>query len=261
MRFEEWRPLYLKIISELGIDEEADRRSAFLLSSLIPPSRCAINSLRKKLLGRFAIVYGAGPSIKDDLKELTEVGLHRGCINIAANGATKALLESGLTPDVIVTDLDGDLASIKLSNERQSIAVVHAHGDNVEVITEFVPQLGGRLVGSTQAEPVPPCVYCFGGFTDGDRGVYLAEEMGARAVILAGMDFGTVVGKYSKDKDMDNNEVRRKLMKLRVGRNLIEELVKRRNITVLNVTKAGEDIRGVKRVKPREVRKMLESGI
>ena len=39
-------------------------------------------------------------------------------------------------------------------------------------------------------------VYNFGGFTDGDRSVFLAEELGASQIILVGMDLGNKIGKY-----------------------------------------------------------------
>ena len=41
-------------------------------------------------------------------------------------------------------------------------------------------------------------VHNFGGFTDGDRAVFLAVQLGAKKLILAGMDFGKVVSKYSR---------------------------------------------------------------
>ena len=37
-------------------------------------------------------------------------------------------------------------------------------------------------------------VYNFGGFTDGDRSVFWAEEFGAKEIILIGMDFGIHIG-------------------------------------------------------------------
>ena len=65
--------------------------------------------------------------------------------------------------------------------------VVHAHGDNMEALGKEVPRLK-RVIGTTQSKPLKN-VYNFGGFTDGDRGVFLAKEMGARSITLIGFDF------------------------------------------------------------------------
>ena len=53
------------------------------------------------------------------------------------------------------------------------------------------------MLGTTQAQPVGN-VYNFGGFTDGDRAIFLAVALNASEITLAGMDFGTTVTKYSR---------------------------------------------------------------
>lgn len=65
--------------------------------------------------------------------------------------------------------------------------VVHAHGDNMDALSEEVPRLK-RIIGTTQSKPLDN-VYNFGGFTDGDRCVFLAQEFGARSITLIGFDF------------------------------------------------------------------------
>ena len=57
-----------------------------------------------------------------------------------ADGATKAIIENGLKPDIVVTDLDGDIKSLKKAGRTNTIMVVHAHGDNSEKI-HFVKKL------------------------------------------------------------------------------------------------------------------------
>ena len=67
-------------------------------------------------------------------------------------------------------------------------------------------------------------VYNFGGFTDGDRSVFLAEELGASQIILVGMDLGNEIGKYSKDTVRDSElkkakmKVAKKLLAMLAGR-------------------------------------------
>ena len=41
-------------------------------------------------------------------------------------------------------------------------------------------------------------LYNFGGFTDGDRAMFFAIALGCEEMVLAGMDFGTTVTKYSR---------------------------------------------------------------
>ena len=54
-----------------------------------------------------------------------------------------------------------------------------------------------NVLGTTQAQPIGN-LYNFGGFTDGDRAIFLTVALGASEIILAGMDFGTKVTKYSR---------------------------------------------------------------
>ena len=65
--------------------------------------------------------------------------------------------------------------------------VVHAHGDNVPLLRHWVPLLPGPLVATTQAAPLPH-VHNFGGFSDGDRAVFAADEIGAARVRIIGFD-------------------------------------------------------------------------
>jgi uncharacterized Rossmann fold enzyme len=68
-----------------------------------------------------------------------------------------------------------------------AIMVIHAHGDNIDAIEAHVPSLS-TVLGTTQARPLTN-VFNIGGFTDGDRAVFLAKEYGARTVSAIGFDF------------------------------------------------------------------------
>ncbi|HEX7627608.1 MAG TPA: 6-hydroxymethylpterin diphosphokinase MptE-like protein [Candidatus Methanoperedens sp.] len=106
---------------------------------------------------------------------------------IAADGATSVLMNNAITPDIIVTDLDGNMDDEAKANELGAIMVVHAHGDNIDALGEELPRLK-RVIGTTQSKPLDN-VYNFGGFTDGDRCVFLAKEMGAKSITIIGFDF------------------------------------------------------------------------
>ncbi|GIS96634.1 MAG: hypothetical protein CM1200mP23_4400 [Nitrososphaerota archaeon] len=79
---------------------------------------------------------------------------------------------------------------------------------------------------NTQTKPIRK-INNFGGFTDGDRCVFLADYFKAKKKILLGMDFGTRIGKYSKSK-VENRTT--KIAKLRRGKKLLEWLQKKVNL-------------------------------
>jgi uncharacterized Rossmann fold enzyme len=108
-------------------------------------------------------------------------------VHIAADGAAEVLLRRGMVPDILVSDLDGPFPAILQASGEGAITVVHAHGDNLDALSEYVPQLK-NIVGTCQCRP-PEGLYNFGGFTDGDRCVFLARELGASSIRLVGFDF------------------------------------------------------------------------
>ena len=222
MRWEDWKPFYLRIVREMGYSVEEDRKSAELLRALLlEGDEYVLREELEAVIERKAYVFGAGPSLERALKEFD---FSDGTL-ISADGATSALLDAGLLPDVIVTDLDGRISDIKIANDRGSFLVVHAHGDNMGKLLSYVPFLS-RILGTTQTEPLD-IVYNFGGFTDGDRAVFLAEELGAREIVLVGFDFGEVVGKWSKPHLRSHSPVwESKRKKFEFARMLLEWLEK-----------------------------------
>lgn len=193
MEWKEWKPFYLRIVREMGYSIEEDRRAAELLRALLlEGDEYILKDELAAVVERRAYVFGCGPSLE---RALGKHDFSDGTL-IAADGATSALLDAGLLPDIIVTDLDGRIPDLKLANDRGSFMAIHAHGDNVEKMAVYVPMFS-RILGTCQTEPLD-IVYNFGGFTDGDRAAFLAEEMGAREIVLVGFDFGQVVGRWSK---------------------------------------------------------------
>ncbi|MFP4197555.1 MAG: 6-hydroxymethylpterin diphosphokinase MptE-like protein [Methanomassiliicoccales archaeon] len=182
MEFEEWEPLYMEILEEFGYSREEDERAARVLTSLVSGRRwCDPNCLRERI-GGSATVCGNAPSLEVELDDRSPSGTI-----LSADGATKALMDRGFFPDLIVTDLDGDLDPQVEANSRGAVAVIHAHGDNVERLREHVPRFRGRITPTTQSKPFDR-VFNFGGFTDGDRAFHLARHFGAE-VSLMGFDF------------------------------------------------------------------------
>jgi len=146
--------------------------------------------------------------------------------------------------------LDGDLKAIKEANTKGTITVVHAHADNIPLLKEFVPKLKGPI-GTTQTRAVGK-IHNFGGFTDGDRAAFLAEEFNAEMIILAGMDFGKEIGEFSGKYDLE-----RKIKKLRIGKRLLEELASESRTGIFNLTAKGEDLIGIPRISAKVLRELV----
>jgi uncharacterized Rossmann fold enzyme len=254
MELSDWMPWYEKISHRLGLCREKDQRATDYLSSLLEEKDFSLCQAHDVVDGRVVIVFGAGPSLAGDVRNLRQSGLLQRCCLISANGATTAVMDVGrLFPDIVATDLDGRVEDQVEASLNGSILIVHAHSDNVPALERIVPRLGIRTIGSTQVEPRRG-VHNFGGFTDGDRAAFLAVEFGARAVVLAGMDFGDIVGEYSKP---DARASTMKMAKLHIGLELLAWLSTRTRIQLLNTTEHGVPIEGFHRAKLEEVEALL----
>jgi uncharacterized Rossmann fold enzyme len=196
MDFREWEPIYESILEDMGFSREDDEQSAIILSGMLTPLNSAtVSDLEHLIKGKDVLVCGNAPSLREELGH-TDI---KGLVIIAADGAAAVLVDSDITPDIIVTDLDGDLEKEIIANRNGALMVVHAHGDNPDKLEKYVPRLKG-MVGSTQAAPLHN-VYNFGGFSDGDRCVFLAREFGACSVTLIGFDLDDEnVGPIKKKK-------------------------------------------------------------
>jgi len=187
MEFKQWEPIYLDILEDMGFSREEDEHAAIILSRMLNLDNTVdVSVLSKLIAGKRVIVCGNAPCLKDQL-EVTDLS---GYTVIAADGATAVLIDKDIVPDIIVTDLDGDLEKEILANKRGSVVVVHAHGDNIDKLERYVP-LMKDIIGSTQSVPLVN-VYNFGGFSDGDRCVFLADEFHASEIKLLGFDLDDV---------------------------------------------------------------------
>ncbi len=183
MNFNLWEPIYLEILKDFGFSRERDEESAVVLSGLLHKSEQSLEDAARIVRDSDVVICGNAPSLAQELEALPR----QGPVFIAADGATAVLLKEDIVPDIIVTDLDGPFEAILQANRMGSIAVVHAHGDNLDSLKKYVPMLR-NVIGTTQSSPLEN-VYNFGGFTDGDRCVFLAKHLGAASVKLVGFDF------------------------------------------------------------------------
>lgn len=216
MNYEEWKALYEAISKDMGFSKAKDLEAAKLLKELVNPQPPRV--LREIISGKTVCIYGAGRSL-EDVKNFPSTA------KIAADGATTYLLERGILPEVVVTDLDGRIEDLLEASRKGSIVVMHAHGDNMDKLKLHASRFR-KVIPTCQCRP-PKGVYNFGGFTDGDRAVFMASHMGARKINLYGMDFGEV-GKYSFSRDTPW-----KRKKLKWGKMLIDYLRDKKGIQIV----------------------------
>ena len=231
-----WNTKYLQILREFGYDRKRDVESAQLLDSVISRT-ISEKKIQNIIKNKSVFVIGAGPSLSYSLRYLKKF---KDIPKIVADGASKALVENKIKPDIIVTDLDGDEKTLKKLGKTNTIFVVHAHGDNIEKLP--LVENFSNCFGSTQTKSIGR-IKNFGGFTDGDRCVFLAEYFGAKNIILCGMDFGDSIGKYSKIKILNR---KMKLKKLNYGKKLLEWLAPKAKSNLFTTSKSIKGFRKIR---------------
>jgi hypothetical protein len=125
---------------------------------------------------------------------------------ISAGSATDILMENDVIPSMVVTDLDGNTELQKKASALGSLLLVHAHGDNTELIAEHVKDIKGRMMITTQSTP-DMILHNFGGFTDGDRAVCTARHFGAKKIFLIGFNFDEPAYKPNINMEMKKRKL------------------------------------------------------
>ena len=191
MRNEDWDPIYCEILKDMGYDRASDENAARVLKALMVNADLITDDELE--IEDTVSVFGAADSLPSDIEKRMPEGTL-----ISAGSATAAVMAKGILPDIVVTDLDGDIASQIEASKRGSVTLIHAHGDNIDLIMQHAKEFTGKVILTTQSKP-DLVLYNFGGFTDGDRAVCFARHMGARRIILYGFDFDNPSSKIDSD--------------------------------------------------------------
>jgi uncharacterized Rossmann fold enzyme len=241
MEFAEWYPYYLKVVDDLNLDIRKDFLSSTILSNLIPRNKPADLDYFRMLTGKKVLVIGSGPSIENKLIQ-EFIRNNSSSIIISADGATELCLKLDIVPHFVITDLDGDINQLLKANKLGSTLIIHAHGNNIDIIIKFVHKFR-NFFGTTQAFPLHN-IYNFGGFTDGDRSVFFAEQFKSKEIWMVGMDFDSSIGYYSKKMKFN---LTTKKKKLSIGKRLLEVLASKSHSLLINVTtfKFNSSINGI----------------
>jgi 2-amino-4-hydroxy-6-hydroxymethyldihydropteridine diphosphokinase len=185
VKYSDWEAIYCKILDDFGYSRKEDEYSARVLATLVGGRRVCGPDCLDEIIGRNVTIYGFGPNLEKEMDKVKPLGTI-----ISADGATAELIKRGIVPDIVTTDLDGDIDAPIVANIKGAVAAIHAHGDNVSRIREYVPFFPSKITPTTQSKPFDG-IYNFGGFTDGDRAVMLARHFGASRIFLIGFDFTT----------------------------------------------------------------------
>ncbi|MFZ0892371.1 MAG: 6-hydroxymethylpterin diphosphokinase MptE-like protein [Thermoplasmata archaeon] len=226
MEYAEWAPYYEKIQQQFGFSFPREEAAAARLVELLPEAARSppLTRIGPRLRGHDVVVVGLAP--RAGPPPLWRLASSRVPLAVlAADGAARPCLEAGIVPTAIVTDLDGPVASEVSANARGALTIVHAHGDNIPALEEWVPHFAGELAGSWAGAPTSSLLDV-GGFTDGDRAAFLAAHLGARRVLLWGFDFKNV-------EEIDAVTADLKRAKLEWARQLLGVLAERSTSPVL----------------------------
>ena len=189
---------YQFIVTELGLDVKADINSTKQVEKLMqkhfPSSREKVLTALENLLKRPCLIAGAGPALEQDFTDCVKNKIVDKVINIAVDGTCSLFYQLRILPQIVVTDLDGDWDAILWAIKQGATTLIHAHGDNLEIVKDFFQNFqkdfkSNLIWGSTQNN-LETDLFNFGGFTDGDRAIFLCFHFQTPLLGLIGFDFG-----------------------------------------------------------------------
>ncbi len=211
MIYSEWEPWYLEITDDMGYDRSLDDISVRILRMVTMGSRLIDDDELSEMIGEEVTVFGDSAGLEEDICKKKPVGTF-----ISSGSAVHRLLRMGIVPDIVVTDLDGDVKAQIEASQEGAVTLIHAHGDNPTSILMYASMFKGPVMLTTQGNPCSS-VFNFGGFTDGDRAVCLARHFDAKRILLEGFDFDNPMPK-------ENCDPQEKLRKLGWAKRIIYEL-------------------------------------
>ncbi|MCJ2563775.1 MAG: DUF115 domain-containing protein, partial [Candidatus Thermoplasmatota archaeon] len=139
MEFSRWEIYYDQILADFGYSREEDERAARVLSGLLEGRSSSADDLRVMIEGKLVTVAGDAESLGREVDSLAGVV-------ISADEATSVLLAHDVVPDAFTTDLDGKIEDLVRANLQGAVAIIHAHGDNIDALQEHVGKFEGQVI-------------------------------------------------------------------------------------------------------------------
>ncbi len=201
MDFKRWEPIYEQILDDFGFSRSDDENSVRILKAVTMNSDLRMGDEAAEILGNVATVVGNAPCLEEDMSTKGVAGTV-----LCSGSAVGRLLEKGILPDMIFTDLDGDIDPQMEASARGAFVFIHAHGDNADLIMKYAGSFKGSVVLTTQSSP-ELTVYNYGGFTDGDRAYCFADHFGVRDIRLIGFDYDHPMPKEGSDSEVKRHKL------------------------------------------------------
>ncbi len=187
MEFDDWEPWYRQIVDDLGLSMAEDALAGEELIKLSQGHHIIGTEEIRSLMSGTVTILGASRCLEADIEAYGVEGTM-----VVAGSAIDRVLRSDLSPDVLVTDLDGSSQAHIDCSATGTVLVIHAHGDNRDLMVDILPHIDGSIHLTMQACPVEG-THNYGGFTDGDRAAMMAAHFGSRHIRLLGFDTSEAV--------------------------------------------------------------------
>jgi uncharacterized Rossmann fold enzyme len=253
-----WSPLYQRIVLTLGLDKNQDievgEKYYTLLKKFNPSGFKTVLERILTLNPKRVFVFGAGPSVEQDFLKFQGLYDKNSDLIVAADGSSLFLIQNEIYPKIVFTDLDGSIQALKLLGiTKKSFLIIHAHGDNFNLIKKHISELLlANIVPTVQTLPTPPITYNFGGFTDGDRAVSAILEWfpSLESIYLLGFTFGEIQGRYSKPEPLKSHvkASKTKLTKLNIAKEILEFLATKTKTQIINLSQPTDFIKGIQNI-------------
>jgi len=201
MDFKDWEPIYLRILTDFGFDRAEDELSVRVLKAVTMNSDLRSGEEVADGMGRAVTVVGNAPCLERDMAETGFSGKI-----LSSGSAVGRLISAGILPDMVFTDLDGDIGPQLEASSKGAVTFIHAHGDNQDLITRYAGLFKGPVVLTTQSVP-ELTVFNYGGFTDGDRAYCFARHFGADDIRLVGFDYDNPMPKEGTDSEIKKHKL------------------------------------------------------
>jgi uncharacterized Rossmann fold enzyme len=251
MKIVDWNNEYKNIVSKLRLNVPDDEASAKYLDKLVNTHFSHhLLDIKEKIgiiLAKPVIIVGAGPSVFKDLEILIAIFAHKVTF-LAVDGTCSLFRNLNFVPDIIVSDLDGEWKAILWAITNGAMALIHAHGDNQHLVKSFFKQnsrlLKNKMIWGTTQNDLQTNLLNYGGFTDGDRAIFLAFHHQSPIISLIGFDFGEEIGKLSKMNPMVQKNYRRKIEKFKIAKHLLNSYFHIHTGIRVNLSSHGETLQG-----------------
>ncbi|MHA1775488.1 MAG: hypothetical protein DRO88_01230 [Promethearchaeia archaeon] len=234
--FPPFRPLFKEICQKFGFEMELEIEARNFLYHYLHHSdpQGLVEEITHSANRKIICFIGAGPNLVSHIQKIRQMwnAQRDRFYLVAADGSANALIRIDLYPDLVISDFDGlSVQQMQFLLQKGAILCLLAHGDNYTHIEGYQSLLSSdlRVIGTTQAPAMYPIINP-GGFTDGDRGLFLMHHLLQldQPFFLFGYAFEGPIGAYSKpnfDQDMPLTPFKNK--KLQVCEHLLHLLSSR----------------------------------